>query len=290
MTMEALFILLLLLNFNLINIGISHRDPVQCPVRLYCTKNETNILELPGVSSSVKLPVRHINFKSKTLEVYAAGICLSELFLKLNYSSFDPFRFIRRDFGYSAPGYDENYPLKPTNITFFHCPSSNSEYTRLPCRIQAADDDDGVVRTNLVRCRKLSHQVLPMHAEFIRDFSFYLVWSETNFHSGCFVGCKMPKGTQYYESIILPVIGAALLFSTLAALIAKKLAIVGLWCIQWHPVHRPSMKSVVQMLEGEESKLKVPPNPFESAAATSSSAIIPARRLNLELEVIPETD
>ncbi|XLU21598.1 hypothetical protein S245_057664 [Arachis hypogaea] len=571
MTMEALFILLLLLNFNLINIGISHRDPVQCPVRLYCTKNETNILELPGVSSSVKLPVRHINFKSKTLEVYAAGICLSELFLKLNYSSFDPFRFIRRDFGYSAPGYDENYPLKPTNITFFHCPSSNSEYTRLPCRIQAADDDDGVVRTNLVRCRKLSHQVLPMHAEFIRDFSFYLVWSETNFHSGCFVGCKMPKGTQYYESIILPVIGASLLFSTLGALyyiycyyrnkgedqqrvatflkdyealnptrfsyadikritkqfkdklgegahgavykgklsnqilvavkilnnadgdgtefinevgtmakihhvnvvrllgycadgshralvyhffpngnlqsliasssnketflgwnklhqialgiakgieylhqgcdqrilhfdinpynvlldesftpkisdfglaklcsknrstvsmtaargtlgymapevfsrnfgnvsyksdiysygmlllemvggrkntnasqetfqvlypnwihnllegddtyipidddgdfrIAKKLAIVGLWCIQWHPVHRPSMKSVVQMLEGEESKLKVPPNPFESAGATSSSAIIPARRLNLELEVIPETD
>ncbi|XP_020961396.1 rust resistance kinase Lr10-like [Arachis ipaensis] len=72
--------------------------------------------------------------------------------------------------------------------------------------------------------------------------------------------------------------------------IAKKVAIVGLWCIQWHPVQRPSMKSVVQMLEGEESKLKVPPNPFESAAATTSSAIIPARRLNLELEVIPEAD
>ncbi|MED6120335.1 hypothetical protein PIB30_019845, partial [Stylosanthes scabra] len=52
--------------------------------------------------------------------------------------------------------------------------------------------------------------------------------------------------------------------------IAKKLAIVGLWCIQWHPVHRPSMKSVVQMLEGVEDKLKVLPNPFESAAASSS--------------------
>ncbi|XP_015972367.2 rust resistance kinase Lr10-like [Arachis duranensis] len=72
--------------------------------------------------------------------------------------------------------------------------------------------------------------------------------------------------------------------------IAKKLAIVGLWCIQWHPVHRPSMKSVVQMLEAEEDELKVPPNPFESAAATSSSAIIPARFLNMELEVIPEAD
>ncbi|VVA38747.1 PREDICTED: rust resistance kinase Lr10 [Prunus dulcis] len=31
--------------------------------------------------------------------------------------------------------------------------------------------------------------------------------------------------------------------------IAKKLAIVGLWCIQWHPIDRPSMKVVVQMLE-----------------------------------------
>ncbi|GLT64187.1 hypothetical protein SLA2020_366950 [Shorea laevis] len=33
------------------------------------------------------------------------------------------------------------------------------------------------------------------------------------------------------------------------AKIAKKLAIVGLWCIQWHPMDRPSIKDVVQMLE-----------------------------------------
>ncbi|RXH93104.1 hypothetical protein DVH24_013680 [Malus domestica] len=31
--------------------------------------------------------------------------------------------------------------------------------------------------------------------------------------------------------------------------IPKQLAIVGLWCIQWHLVDRPSMKTVVQMLE-----------------------------------------
>ncbi|RVW22876.1 Leaf rust 10 disease-resistance locus receptor-like protein kinase-like 1.1-like 2.2 [Vitis vinifera] len=36
--------------------------------------------------------------------------------------------------------------------------------------------------------------------------------------------------------------------------IAKKLAIVGLSCIQWCPVDRPSMKIVVQMLEGEGDK------------------------------------
>ena len=32
---------------------------------------------------------------------------------------------------------------------------------------------------------------------------------------------------------------------------ARKLAIMGLWCIQWHPMDRPSMKVVFQMLEGK---------------------------------------
>jgi serine/threonine protein kinase len=72
------------------------------------------------------------------------------------------------------------------------------------------------------------------------------------------------------------------------AKIAKKLAIIGLWCIQWHPVDRPSMKDVVQMLEGEEDKLTMPPNPFASAGPVQINANIPIKRLNHELEVIPE--
>jgi serine/threonine protein kinase len=71
------------------------------------------------------------------------------------------------------------------------------------------------------------------------------------------------------------------------AKIAKKLAIAGLWCIQWHPADRPSMKDVVQMLEGEGDKLTMPPNPFASAG--SINANIPKRRLNHELEIIPES-
>ncbi|KAK9147293.1 hypothetical protein Scep_006050 [Stephania cephalantha] len=46
--------------------------------------------------------------------------------------------------------------------------------------------------------------------------------------------------------------------------IAKKLSIVGLWCVQWYPVDRPSISSVVQMLEGETENLTIPPNPFAS--------------------------
>lgn len=48
--------------------------------------------------------------------------------------------------------------------------------------------------------------------------------------------------------------------------IAKKLAIVGLWCIQWNPVDRPSMKTGVQMLEGKGDRLSTPPNPLSSTA------------------------
>jgi len=66
------------------------------------------------------------------------------------------------------------------------------------------------------------------------------------------------------------------------AKIAKKLAIVGLWCIQWHPASRPSMKVVTQMLEGG-NELTMPPNPFGSTNPT---------RMNLDqkFDVIPEQE
>lgn len=72
--------------------------------------------------------------------------------------------------------------------------------------------------------------------------------------------------------------------------VAKKLSIVGLWCIQWHPVNRPTMKAVVQILEGNGEKLEMPPNPFASASATRASARFGTGRLNLELDVISEIE
>ncbi|XP_068342041.1 rust resistance kinase Lr10-like [Pyrus communis] len=50
------------------------------------------------------------------------------------------------------------------------------------------------------------------------------------------------------------------------AQIAKKLVTVALWCIQWYPVNRPSMKAVVRMLEGGLENLMMPPNPFASTS------------------------
>ncbi|PRQ41651.1 putative glycerophosphodiester phosphodiesterase, protein kinase RLK-Pelle-LRK10L-2 family [Rosa chinensis] len=56
------------------------------------------------------------------------------------------------------------------------------------------------------------------------------------------------------------------------AQIAKRLAIVALWCIQWYPVNRPSMKAVVRMLEGPSESFIMPPNPFASTTHTEPTA------------------
>ncbi|OMO97988.1 hypothetical protein CCACVL1_04386 [Corchorus capsularis] len=65
--------------------------------------------------------------------------------------------------------------------------------------------------------------------------------------------------------------------------IAKKLTIVGLWCIQWYPVDRPSMKTVVQWLEEEAENLTMPPNPF-----ASKDEMKPKMPINRELATISE--
>ncbi|KAI9074637.1 hypothetical protein K1719_043478 [Acacia pycnantha] len=75
------------------------------------------------------------------------------------------------------------------------------------------------------------------------------------------------------------------------AQIAKKLGIVGLWCIQWHPVDRPSMQAVVKMLEGEGDKLSIPPNPFNTEGTlTRIRASAPTRSLMQGLEIIQEVE
>ncbi|KAF7149434.1 hypothetical protein RHSIM_Rhsim03G0206400 [Rhododendron simsii] len=72
--------------------------------------------------------------------------------------------------------------------------------------------------------------------------------------------------------------------------VGKKLAIVGLWCIQWYPVDRPSMHVVIQILEGDGDTLIKPPNPFASTNPTMATGQASGRPLNSELEVIVESE
>ncbi|MCD7462278.1 hypothetical protein HAX54_048167 [Datura stramonium] len=50
-------------------------------------------------------------------------------------------------------------------------------------------------------------------------------------------------------------------------IISRKLATIGLWCIQWNATDRPSIKVVTQMLEGDGSK----PNCSTSAARNTDA-------------------
>ncbi|KAL5570552.1 hypothetical protein UlMin_027127 [Ulmus minor] len=45
----------------------------------------------------------------------------------------------------------------------------------------------------------------------------------------------------------------------------RKMIIVALWCIQMKPSNRPSMKNVIDMLEGEVESLEMPPKPFSNS-------------------------
>ncbi|KAL2241404.1 UNVERIFIED_CONTAM: PR5-like receptor kinase [Sesamum indicum] len=50
---------------------------------------------------------------------------------------------------------------------------------------------------------------------------------------------------------------------------ARKMLLVGLWCIQTAPSDRPAMTKVVEMLEGSLESIKIPPKPFLSSPKLS---------------------
>jgi interleukin-1 receptor-associated kinase 1 len=52
--------------------------------------------------------------------------------------------------------------------------------------------------------------------------------------------------------------------------IVEKMILVGLWCIQTIPSHRPSMTKVVEMFEGSLQSLQIPPRPSFSSPRRSA--------------------
>ena len=53
--------------------------------------------------------------------------------------------------------------------------------------------------------------------------------------------------------------------------IARRMTIVGLWCIQTFPKDRPTMSKVIEMLEVNMSSLEIPPKPLHSSPTRSVS-------------------
>ncbi|KAI9186669.1 hypothetical protein LWI28_019687 [Acer negundo] len=59
--------------------------------------------------------------------------------------------------------------------------------------------------------------------------------------------------------------------SEIEGVIARKLCIIGLWCIQVKATDRPSITKVVEMLEGSIDDLQMPPRPFFASSFKQSS-------------------
>ncbi|KAL9994245.1 putative glycerophosphodiester phosphodiesterase, protein kinase RLK-Pelle-LRK10L-2 family [Helianthus debilis subsp. tardiflorus] len=52
---------------------------------------------------------------------------------------------------------------------------------------------------------------------------------------------------------------------------ARKMIIVGLWCIQTNPMNRPTITKVLEMLQGDLLSLEIPPKPYMSSPSRSVS-------------------
>ncbi|CAM0878811.1 unnamed protein product [Alopecurus aequalis] len=55
--------------------------------------------------------------------------------------------------------------------------------------------------------------------------------------------------------------------------IARKMAMVGLWCIQTIPANRPSMSRVLEMLERSIDELPMPPRPYHPSSPSNSPSL-----------------
>ncbi|OQU86367.1 hypothetical protein SORBI_3003G079400 [Sorghum bicolor] len=58
--------------------------------------------------------------------------------------------------------------------------------------------------------------------------------------------------------------------------IARKMALIGLWCIQTVPASRPSMSRVLEMLERSIDELAMPPRPYHASPSNSPSPSHPS--------------
>ncbi|KAG6476596.1 hypothetical protein ZIOFF_065841 [Zingiber officinale] len=69
----------------------------------------------------------------------------------------------------------------------------------------------------------------------------------------------------------------------------KKLAIVGLWCIQLRPTDRPTMTKVIDMLEVDDvDSLPIPPRPFFSSGDSATITKPNLGSISTELSIVSE--
>ncbi|KAK9103849.1 hypothetical protein Sjap_021103 [Stephania japonica] len=248
---------------------------------LSCTNQRDTVLQLPHGGGFL---VTEINYMRQEIRVSDPDGCIVRRLLHLNLSS-SPFSQIK----------DGSYYYDSNLLTIFNCSTTNNDilhvaqdYSAVPInclnvrgyRVFAVQGTlDSVPLTS---CTAVETTILPIPPPkdryFFREEDLNSQSSQTRLNwslprcSHCEAHgqrCRLKersigspdKDLNETECFFVPNTHAR---ERDYEKIAKKLSIVGLWCIQWYPVDRPSISSVIQMLEGETENLTIPPNPFAS--------------------------
>ncbi|KAK7848854.1 putative ring-h2 finger protein atl21a [Quercus suber] len=212
---------------------------------LYCNDKDDTVLEL---STSVKAFVKHIDYKSQSIIVTDSDNCFQRKIQELSLSS-TPFQFTNLLYSYSL----------------FSCTPDTkyNSYHQIPClsssrhTVYAFPSDDDIDDLPILSCTKM-YSVSSVPDDIWENPLLVLTWS-------CGPGEVKGKNCRLEEN-------STDLKTGCKDKVYKSSA-------TWHPVDRPSMKVVVQMLEGEGDKLTMPPNPFASTGPTRINVSMPARRL-----------
>ncbi|KAL9277795.1 hypothetical protein ACSQ67_024980 [Phaseolus vulgaris] len=231
---------------------------------LSCTEKYQTMLALP----TMKLLVTYINYRYQEIGLTDPENCFSNKFNQT-------INFIR------TYQFESLYDGPHNNLSFFNCTSAGLRHQYgvysqdiVSCPIYISNSFESILKLDLTSCTKMFDLTAPIAA--IPRNVLILRWSKpncaeckgkgkrctwkTNNTTGeidCFK-CK-PKRIHVPKSFIFA--------ST---------------------VNRPSIKSVIHMLQTEEeNQLVVPPNPFHSTTSTTVKGLSLTRR-PLQLEVIQE--
>ncbi|KAM7461794.1 hypothetical protein LguiA_029915 [Lonicera macranthoides] len=253
---------------------------------LSCNHMKQTVLELPV---AVEVVVDEIDYISQIIYVHDPHNC-----------------FPAEVPGLTVSASVFNYLEMPGNIALFNCSPAERKFSIMVSCLsgpgyQIYAEHYGSLTDEITNCVKIHNFSSVPITLFDNRQSVQLSWSKPNC-SMCESKGKMCSWKKYnttaaageteLECVQMPktTTGEELgikIEEEDHAQIAKKLTIVGLFCIQWSPLDRPPMKTVVQMLEGKGDMLTMPPNPFASISRHKSSNK-PARAINGELEFISE--
>ncbi|KAK7858267.1 putative ring-h2 finger protein atl21a, partial [Quercus suber] len=276
---------------------------------LYCNDKNDTVLELP---TSVKAFVKHIDYKSQLINVTDSDNCFPRKIQGINLSS-PPFQF-----------YDRKIDSYLSDFGLFNCtPETDTDSSYLiPCLsssrhpVYAFSSFAYVERVPILSCTKMYSFHLTWNSPFLE-----LTWSEparcgrcerkgkkcrfqnnsTDLKTECFdpykdkgiVFCPISTFIITTSSSRLKPTCIDLIKLSRSTKIVTIVSILGLFLLAlavYAFYHIAFHESCGSNVGGKGDKLTMPPNPFASTNTTRVNASMPARRLNQELEVIPELD